>query len=84
MTPRRLGNEPLFQQLGQENVAMLNMAFGEDDEDESTKKPKSAKKIVSTCPHCFNTIANEYPQLGGDYESSTTPSCSSTSSTRAS
>lgn len=67
-SPRRLGNEPLFQQLGQENVAMLNMAFGEDDEDASTKKPKSAKKIVSTCPHCFNTIANEYPQLGGEYE----------------
>ncbi|MER5306735.1 (Fe-S)-binding protein [Streptomyces sp. NPDC002773] len=67
-SPRRLGNEPLFQQLGQENVAMLNMAFGEDDEDESTKKPKSAKKIVATCPHCFNTIANEYPQLGGEFE----------------
>lgn len=70
---RRLGNEPLFQQLGAENVASLNMAFGESlDEDggvdESTKKPRSAKKIVSTCPHCFNTIANEYPQLGGDYE----------------
>ncbi|WP_299529983.1 (Fe-S)-binding protein [uncultured Streptomyces sp.] len=70
---RRLGNEPLFQQLGQENVAMLNMAFGEslDDEgavDDSTKKPKASKKIVATCPHCFNTIANEYPQLGGEYE----------------
>ncbi|WP_405985295.1 (Fe-S)-binding protein [Streptomyces sp. NBC_00872] len=93
---RRLGNEPLFQQLGQENVAMLNMAFGEDDEDGTTdgttdgtaggtadgtaggtadgtaggtaKKPKSSKKIVATCPHCFNTIANEYPQLGGEYE----------------
>ncbi|QEU92977.1 (Fe-S)-binding protein [Streptomyces kanamyceticus] len=65
---RRLGNEPLFQQLGAENVAMLNMAYGEDDEDESTRKPKSAKKIVATCPHCFNTIANEYPQLGGDFE----------------
>ncbi|MFB7269700.1 (Fe-S)-binding protein [Streptomyces sp. NPDC056244] len=70
---RRLGNEPLFQQLGQENVAMLNMAFGEslDDDgkaDEATKKPKSSKKIVATCPHCFNTIANEYPQLGGEYE----------------
>ncbi|AZM54453.1 Fe-S oxidoreductase [Streptomyces sp. WAC 01529] len=65
---RRLGNEPLFQQLGQENVAMLNMAYGEDDEDESTRKPKSAKKIVATCPHCFNTIANEYPQLGGEFE----------------
>ncbi|WP_228978136.1 (Fe-S)-binding protein [Streptomyces sp. DH12] len=72
-SPRRLGNEPLFQQLGQENVAMLNMAFGESlDEDggvdESTRKPKSAKKIVATCPHCFNTIANEYPQLGGEFE----------------
>ncbi|MCZ2523756.1 MULTISPECIES: (Fe-S)-binding protein [Streptomyces] len=65
---RRLGNEFLFQQLGQENVAALNMAFGEDDEDESTKLPKSKKKIVATCPHCFNTIANEYPQLGGEYE----------------
>ncbi|MFI5803587.1 (Fe-S)-binding protein [Streptomyces sp. NPDC051561] len=65
---RRLGNEPLFQQLGAENVAMLNMAYGEDDEDASTKKPKSSKKIVATCPHCFNTIANEYPQLGGEFE----------------
>jgi Fe-S oxidoreductase len=65
---RRLGNEPLFQELGMENVAALNMAFGEDDEDPSTKKPKSAKKIVATCPHCLNTIGNEYSQLGGDYE----------------
>ncbi|MEU9731137.1 (Fe-S)-binding protein [Streptomyces sp. NPDC048002] len=65
---RRLGNEPLFQELGMENVAALNMAFGEDDEDPETRKPKSAKKIVATCPHCLNTIGNEYPQLGGDYE----------------
>ncbi|UXY21007.1 (Fe-S)-binding protein [Streptomyces cynarae] len=70
---RRLGNEPLFQELGMENVAALNMAFGESlDEDgnvdPATKKPKSAKKIVATCPHCLNTIGNEYPQLGGDYE----------------
>ncbi|AYG81945.1 NAD(P)H-quinone oxidoreductase subunit I, chloroplastic [Streptomyces hundungensis] len=65
---RRLGNEPLFQQLGQENVAMLNMAYGEDEDDPETKKPKSSKKIVATCPHCFNTIANEYPQLGGEFE----------------
>ncbi|MFF3276852.1 (Fe-S)-binding protein [Streptomyces chrestomyceticus] len=67
-SPRRLGNEFLFQQLGAENVASLNAAFGEDDEDPATKKPKAAKKIVATCPHCFNTIANEYPQLGGEYE----------------
>ncbi|WP_066951726.1 (Fe-S)-binding protein [Streptomyces lushanensis] len=87
---RRLGNEPLFQQLGQENVAMLNMAFGEDEEAEARgeagqgvgagegaeggegtgtrTRPKSSKRIVATCPHCFNTIANEYPQLGGEYE----------------
>ncbi|MCN9241862.1 (Fe-S)-binding protein [Streptomyces sp. RY43-2] len=65
---RRLGNEPLFQELGMENVAALNMAFGEDDDDPATKKPKSAKKIVATCPHCLNTLGNEYPQLGGDYE----------------
>ncbi|MFF9866325.1 (Fe-S)-binding protein, partial [Streptomyces sp. NPDC013953] len=65
---RRLGNEPLFQELGMENVAALNMAFGEDDEDEATRKPKSAKRIVATCPHCLNTLGNEYPQLGGDYE----------------
>ena len=66
---RRLGNEFLFQQLGQENVAMLNMAFGEDDEDDVDEEAASpAKKIVATCPHCFNTLANEYPQLGGEYE----------------
>ncbi|WP_044369795.1 (Fe-S)-binding protein [Streptomyces noursei] len=65
---RRLGNEFLFQQLGQQNVEALNMAFGEDTEDESTKKPQASKKIVATCPHCLNTLGNEYPQLGGDYE----------------
>ncbi|THA25332.1 4Fe-4S dicluster domain-containing protein [Streptomyces sp. RKND-216] len=65
---RRLGNEFLFQQLGEENVANLNAAFGEDEDDEATKKPATKKKIVATCPHCFNTIANEYPQLGGHYE----------------
>jgi Fe-S oxidoreductase len=70
---RRLGNEPLFQELGMENVMALNMAFGEEMDDdgkvtEESRKPKSAKKIVATCPHCLNTIGNEYPQLGGDYE----------------
>jgi Fe-S oxidoreductase len=64
---RRLGNEFLFQQLGAENVGMLNMAFGEDEEEGVTVE-RSRKKIVATCPHCFNTIANEYPQLGGHYE----------------
>ncbi|RLL67706.1 heterodisulfide reductase-related iron-sulfur binding cluster [Streptomyces sp. Z26] len=68
---RRLGNEFLFQQLGEENVATLNAAFGEDDGDDgegATRLPAAKKKIVATCPHCFNTIANEYPQLGGHYE----------------
>lgn len=72
-SPRRLGNEFLFQQLGAENVAMLNMAFGEELDDDgktvaASRKPRASKKIVATCPHCFNTIANEYPQLGGEYE----------------
>ncbi|GGO84934.1 (Fe-S)-binding protein [Wenjunlia tyrosinilytica] len=64
---RRLGNEFLFQMLGQQNVEMLNMVFGEDAE-EGITVPKEKKKIVATCPHCFNTIANEYPQLGGHFE----------------
>ncbi|MDT0262920.1 (Fe-S)-binding protein [Jatrophihabitans sp. DSM 44399] len=55
---RRLGNEFVFQMLGAENVEKLN----------SIKPEGRPLKIVATCPHCFNTIANEYPQLGGDYE----------------
>ncbi|RKN36879.1 (Fe-S)-binding protein [Streptomyces hoynatensis] len=55
---RRLGNEFLFQQLGRQNVETLDEAFGE----------RQDKRIVTTCPHCFNTLANEYPQLGGRYE----------------
>jgi Fe-S oxidoreductase len=51
---RRLGNEYLFTELGKANVELLNA--------------KNARKIVATCPHCFNTIGREYPQLGGDYE----------------
>ncbi|MFD4571602.1 heterodisulfide reductase-related iron-sulfur binding cluster [Streptomyces sp. NPDC058417] len=70
---RRLGNEPLFQELGMENVMALNMAFGEETDDDGnvtpeSRKAKASKKIVATCPHCLNTIGNEYPQLGGDYE----------------
>jgi Fe-S oxidoreductase len=55
---RRMGNEFLFQMLAQQNVETLNAAFGE----------RQRKKIVATCAHCFNTLANEYPQLGGHYE----------------
>lgn len=51
---RRAGNEFLFQMLAQQNVAVLNM-YG-------------VKKIVTTCPHCFNVLKNEYPELGGNYE----------------
>ena len=51
---RRLGMEFVFQMLAQQNVETLNEV--------------GAKKIVASCPHCFNTLANEYPQLGGEYE----------------
>jgi Fe-S oxidoreductase len=51
---RRAGNEFLFQMLAQQNVETLNEV--------------GATKIVVTCAHCFNTIKNEYPQLGGRYE----------------
>ena len=53
---RRLGNEFVFQMLAQQNVEMLNEA-GAD-----------RTVIVATCPHCFNTLRGEYPQLGGTYE----------------
>jgi Fe-S oxidoreductase len=54
---RRLGNEFVFQMLGAQNVEVLNSI-----------ERSHPLKIVATCPHCFNTIANEYPQLGGHYE----------------
>ncbi|MCZ2815795.1 (Fe-S)-binding protein [Modestobacter sp. VKM Ac-2984] len=57
---RRMGNEFLFQQLAQENVETLNAVFEE--------RPAGRRKIVATCPHCFNSINREYPQLGGDYD----------------
>jgi Fe-S oxidoreductase len=51
---RRIGNEFVFSMLAQQNIETLNEA--------------GARTIVASCPHCFNTIANEYPQLGGNYE----------------
>ena len=51
---RRIGNEYLFQIMAQQNIETLNRY--------------NVKKILAMCPHCFNTIKNEYPQLGGSYE----------------
>lgn len=51
---RRAGNEFLFQMTALQNIETLNM-YG-------------VTKIVAACPHCFNTIKNEYPALGGNYE----------------
>jgi Fe-S oxidoreductase len=51
---RRIGNEFVFSMLAQQNIETLNEV--------------KAHKIVASCPHCFNTISREYPQLGGNYE----------------
>lgn len=51
---RRAGNEFLFQMQAQTNIAVLN--------------GYAVKRIVTACPHCFNTLKNEYPALGGTYE----------------
>ncbi|HPI54727.1 MAG TPA: (Fe-S)-binding protein [Chitinophagaceae bacterium] len=51
---RRAGNEFLFQMMAYNNIQTLNMY--------------NIKRIVTTCPHCFNTLKNEYPELGGNYE----------------
>ena len=51
---RRIGDEFLFQQCAQTNVETLTR--------------RNAKKIVTPCPHCYNTLKNEYPQFGGHYE----------------
>jgi len=56
-----MGNEYLFQEQAKANIAMLESV--------------GTKKVIASCPHCFNTIKNEYPSLGGDSRSSTTPSC---------
>ncbi len=51
---RRSGNEYLFQMLATPNIEMLT--------------GMGVKKIITQCPHCFNTLQNEYPQLGGNFE----------------
>ncbi len=51
---RRAGNEFMFQMMAYQNIEILN-GYG-------------IKKIVTTCPHCFNILKNEYPELGGHYE----------------
>jgi heterodisulfide reductase subunit D len=51
---RRAGNEFLFQMQAMSNIQVLN--------------GYNIKRIVTACPHCFNTIKNEYPELGGNYE----------------
>ncbi len=51
---RRMGDEYTYQRLAGENVATLNGA--------------GVKKIITTCPHCFNSLGNEYPDFGGKYE----------------
>lgn len=50
---RRAGNEFVFQMLAIQNIETLNMA--------------GVKEIVTACPHCFNTLKNDYPALGGNY-----------------
>jgi heterodisulfide reductase subunit D len=51
---RRAGNEFMFQMMAYQNIQVLN-GYG-------------VKRIVTACPHCFNTLRNEYPALGGNYE----------------
>lgn len=51
---KRAGNEFLFQMQAMQNIQLMNMY--------------AVKKIVTACPHCFNTLKNEYPGLGGHYE----------------
>jgi Fe-S oxidoreductase len=53
-TARRLGNEYLYQSMAEMAVEVFN--------------GYNVKKVITNCPHCFNTIANEFPQFGGDYE----------------
>ncbi|HJT57992.1 MAG TPA: (Fe-S)-binding protein [Ktedonobacteraceae bacterium] len=77
---RRIGNEYLWQMMAQQNIETLN-GYGFNIVENSSNghnghAPGSSvagpilkhRTIITACPHCFNTIKNEYPQLGGDYE----------------
>ncbi|MFB9688074.1 (Fe-S)-binding protein [Amycolatopsis plumensis] len=57
---RRAGNEFLFQMMAQQTAETLNAVF-------EGREPR-LRKIVTTCPHCLNTLSREYPQLDGHYE----------------
>jgi Fe-S oxidoreductase len=76
---RRIGNEYLWQMMAQQNIETLNgygfntanALNGHDGHAPGNGVAGAAPKhrtIITACPHCFNTIKNEYPQLGGDYE----------------
>lgn len=60
---RRAGNEYLYYQLASENVETLNSVLIEEKLDSA-----KSKLVLTTCPHCFNALVNDYPQLGGHYE----------------
>jgi Fe-S oxidoreductase len=60
---RRAGNEYLYYQLASENVLVLNETLAAHAVEQGTPK-----KVVTTCPHCFNALFNDYPQLGGHYD----------------
>jgi len=55
---RRAGNEYLFTLLAEQNIATIN----------GYKEKGGVKKVVAACPHCYNTLKNEYPAFGGNYE----------------
>jgi Fe-S oxidoreductase len=57
---RRLGNEFVFQMQAMQNIEVLDGVF--------EGRVPGMRKIVTTCPHCFNSLGREYPQAGGEYE----------------
>jgi len=68
---RRAGNEYLYYQMAGENVATLDAALATTPVDPALLGEKldvdKSKVVLTTCPHCFNALVNDYPQLGGDY-----------------